>query len=157
MLFRSRMPSRVTQISLQFKQPPILLFDRLPDCGIMPSVLTLRIQPNEGISLEFGAKQPGPTLCVKPVTMDFCYSTAFGAKPADAYERLLLDCMLGDATLFARSDGVEQMWSLVMPVLKAWSNTPALQFPNYEAGTWGPKEADALLARDGRQWRRIEL
>ena len=109
----------------------------------MPSVLTLRIQPNEGISLEFGAKQPGPTLCVKPVTMDFCYSTAFGAKPADAYERRLLD--------------FEQMWSLVMPVLEAWSNTPALQFPNYEAGTWGPKEADALLARDGRQWRRIEL
>ncbi len=148
-----RLPARLTEITLQFKQPPIRLFRRLPDCGVPPTALTIRIQPEESISLEFGAKQPGAVICVKPVSMKFSYAEAFGAGAGDAYQRLLLDCMLGDATLFARRDGVEASWAIVQPILDAWESSPPAGIPTYPAGNWGPREADELLQRSGRSWR----
>ena len=150
-----RLPKRVTEIAIQFKQPPLLLFRRTPSSQIEPNLLTLRIQPNEGTSLKFGVKLPGPALQIRQVYMDFDYAASFGVELAEAYERLLLDCMLGDATLFARRDGVEAAWSLLEPLLEAWESTAARGFPNYEAGSWGPREADEFLHRDGRRWRRL--
>jgi glucose-6-phosphate 1-dehydrogenase len=150
-----RMAKRVTEITIQFKQPPLLLFDR-PGSGpcneIQPNLLKMRIQPDEGISLRFGAKVPGPETNVCPVVMDFQYATAFGVNSANGYERLLLDAMLGDQTLFAHRDGVEATWSLYTPVLQAWAKSKPRDFPNYTSGTWGPKAADGLLGRDGRRW-----
>jgi glucose-6-phosphate 1-dehydrogenase len=147
-----RMPARVTEVAIQFRRPPLALFR---NAGPMEAnLLTLRIQPDESISLSFGAKLPGPVVQVRPVTMDFNYESAFGVPSPEAYELLLLDCMLGDPTLFARKDTVEVSWSLVGPILKAWDNTPRTDFPNYAAGTWGPKEGDELLSRDGRAWRK---
>jgi glucose-6-phosphate 1-dehydrogenase len=148
-----RLPARLTEITLQFKQPPILLFGRLHDCGVPPTALTVHMQPAEGISLQFGAKEPGSAICVKPVSMNFSYSEAFGVKAADAYQRLLVDCMLGDATLFARRDGVETAWSLVQPIIDAWQSAPPAAIPVYRAGTWGPAEANELLGRSGRTWK----
>jgi glucose-6-phosphate 1-dehydrogenase len=147
-----RLPNRVTEIAIQFRRPPLTLFRKAG--AVEPNLLTLRIQPDESISLRFGAKLPGPVVQVHPVTMDFDYQRAFGVKPAEAYELLLLDCMLGDPTLFARRDSVEIAWSLVTPILRAWANGPCPDFPNYAAGSWGPKEADELLARDHRAWRK---
>ena len=149
-----RMAKRVTEITIQFRQPPLLLFDRLggPCNEIQPNLLTMRIQPDEGISLRFGAKVPGPETNVCPVVMDFQYATAFGVNSANGYERLLLDAMLGDQTLFAHRDGVEATWSLYTPVLEAWAKAKAKEFPNYTSGTWGPKAADGLIGRDGRRW-----
>ncbi|HYK38125.1 glucose-6-phosphate dehydrogenase [Alloacidobacterium sp.] len=150
-----RMAKRVTEITIQFKQPPLLLFDR-PGTGgcseIQPNLMVIRIQPDEGISLRFGAKVPGPETNVCPVVMDFQYATAFGVNSANGYERLLLDAMLGDQTLFAHRDGVEATWSLYTPVLEAWAKTKPRDFPNYTSGTWGPKAADGLIGRDGRRW-----
>jgi glucose-6-phosphate 1-dehydrogenase len=152
-----RMAERETEISIQFKQPPMLLFKDSIAAGkcseIQPNIISMRIQPNEGISLRFAAKVPGPTMQSCPVNMDFNYATAFGLSSANGYERLLLDAMLGDATLFARSDGVEATWSLITPILEDWAAHPPTDFPNYAAGSWGPQAADALLARDGRKWR----
>ncbi|HET9086028.1 MAG TPA: glucose-6-phosphate dehydrogenase [Acidobacteriaceae bacterium] len=152
-----RMAQRETEISIQFKQPPMLLFKDSIAAGkcneIQPNIISMRIQPNEGISLRFAAKVPGPTMQSCPVKMDFNYATAFGVSSANGYERLLLDAMLGDATLFAHRDGVEATWSLITPMLEAWASTPPKDFPNYSAGSRGPQAADALLARDGRQWR----
>ena len=153
-----RLAKRVTEIMIQFKQPPLLLFDRSADgpCNeIQPNVLTIRIQPDEGISLRFGAKVPGPDTNVCPVVMDFQYASAFGVNSANGYERLLLDAMLGDQTLFAHRDGVEATWALYTPVLEAWVKAKPRDFPNYRSGTWGPKAADGLIGRDGRQWHRI--
>ncbi|MDE3166899.1 MAG: glucose-6-phosphate dehydrogenase, partial [Acidobacteriota bacterium] len=150
-----RLPGRLTEITLQFKQPPILLFGRLHDCGVPPTSLTFHVQPAEGISLQFGAKLPGPAICVQPVSMNFSYAEAFGVKAAEAYQRLLVDCMLGDATLFARRDGVEIAWSLVQPILDAWQSGPPAAIPTYRAGTWGPTESDELLGRSGRSWREL--
>ncbi len=150
-----RLPRRVTEIAIHFKQPPLLLFGRTPADQLEPNVLSLRIQPDEGISLKFGAKLPGPALRLRSVSMDFSYASSFGTGSADAYERLLLDCMLGDATLFARRDGVEAAWSIVTPILEAWAAEPPEEFPNYAAGTWGPKEAQEFIERDGRRWRRL--
>jgi len=113
----------------------------------------LHIQPDEGISLQFGAKIPGAHVQVGSVTMDFQYSDYFGTEPSTGYERLLYDCMIGDATLFQRADMVEAGWSVVEPVLDVWRALPARTFPNYVAGSWGPKEADDLMKRDGRHWR----
>ncbi len=118
-----------------------------------PNALVLRIQPNEGVSMKFSAKVPGQTFNIRTVTMDFQYGTSFGKKSPDAYERLLLDAMLGDSTLFARGDMVEAAWELFMPILEVWQQS-ASHFPNYEAGAWGPKEADEFIERDGRRWRR---
>src|SRR6202007_2826659 len=134
--------------------PPMLLFDRLggPCNEIQPNLLVIRIQPDEGISLRFGAKVPGPETNVCPVLMDFDYATAFGVNSANGYERLLLDAMLGDQTLFAHRDGVEATWALFTPVLNAWAKSKPKDFPNYKAGSWGPKADDVLIGPDGRPW-----
>jgi glucose-6-phosphate 1-dehydrogenase len=153
-----RMHKRATEITIEFKQPPMLLFDRehRGSCeDIQPNLITMRIQPDEGISLRFGAKVPGPDMTVCPVNMDFNYSAAFGTSSSNGYERLLLDAMLGDATLFAHRDGVEATWELYTPVLDAWKAGKPLNLPNYAAGSWGPKEAAELLLRDGRQWKKL--
>jgi glucose-6-phosphate 1-dehydrogenase len=149
-----RLAKRVTEIAIQFKTPPISLFRQVGVVRQEPNALILRIQPDEGIALKFGAKEPGPTMKVDPVTMDFRYSEFFGASQPEAYERLLMDAMHGDSTLFARRDEVEAAWERVTPLLDAWRENPPLDHPNYEAGTWGPDAAVALLARDGRRWRR---
>jgi len=149
-----RMPKRVTEIAIQFKTPPIALFRKAGVLRQEPNILVLRIQPDEGIALKFGAKQPGPTMKVDPVTMDFRYSEFFGGSQPEAYERLLLDAIHGDSTLFARRDEVEAAWEHVTRVLDVWRDNPPLDHPNYEAGTWGPEAAVALLAREGRRWRR---
>jgi glucose-6-phosphate 1-dehydrogenase len=117
-----------------------------------PNRLLIRIQPEESIMLRFQAKQPGPTMRLSPVEMRFCYSEAFQAKPPEAYETLLLDVILGDATLFMRADQVEAAWSVVTPILKGWELAAPVDFPNYQAGTWGPEAAEALIAQDGRSW-----
>jgi glucose-6-phosphate 1-dehydrogenase len=148
-----RLAKRVTEIAVQFRAVPHLPFED-PEAGVDPNVLVLRIQPDEGISLRFGAKVPGPRIAIQSVKMDFLYGTSFGAQPAEAYERLLLDCLAGDATLFARADEVEAAWAIVTPLLQAWRATPASDFPNYESGTWGPAAAARLFGRSGGGWRR---
>lgn len=151
-----RLAKRVTEVTVVFKQPPMHLFkSNSSDDKIEPNVLSMRIQPDEGISLCFGAKIPGPTTNVRPVTMHFSYADAFGKSSANGYERLLLDAMLGDATLFAHRDGVEATWALFTPILEAWAKDQNTGFPNYTAGSWGPEAADALLAKDGRTWRKL--
>jgi glucose-6-phosphate 1-dehydrogenase len=153
-----RLAKRSTEITIQFKQPPMLLFDRAssgPCTEIQPNLITMRIQPDEGISLRFGAKVPSPDMTVCPVVMDFKYSAAFGTNSANGYERLLLDAMLGDATLFAHRDGVEATWELYTPVLEEWAATKPGDFPNYASGSWGPKAAHDLLGRDGRKWHKL--
>jgi glucose-6-phosphate 1-dehydrogenase len=153
-----RLKKRATEISIQFKQPPLLIFDRLAQSAacqvIKPNLLTIRIQPDEGIALRFGAKVPTtPAIDVCPVNMDFDYEAAFGKSSANGYERLLLDAMLGDQTLFAHRDGVETNWALYTPILEAWAAKNAETFPNYAAGSWGPECADHLIARGGHTWR----
>ena len=154
-----RLARRVTEISIQFKLPPQLLFKDAQKKGggegIKPNVLSMRIQPDEGITLQFGAKVPGPKMNISKVDMDFSYAEAFGQSSANGYERLLLDAMLGDATLFAHRDGVEATWSLMTPILEAWAKDPVKDLPNYAAGTWGPAAADAMLKTDGRKWRKL--
>jgi glucose-6-phosphate 1-dehydrogenase len=153
-----RLAKRVTEITVQFKQPPMLLF-KGSEChdsnAIKPNLISMRIQPDEGISLRFGAKLPGPSMDIAPVQMNFSYESAFGKSSANGYERLLLDAMLGDGTLFAHRDGVEATWALMTPILKAWVESPMKDFPNYAAGTWGPSAADALLESEGRKWRKL--
>ncbi len=151
-----RLPKRVTEISIQFKRPPLLLFRDTPVDRLRTNRLAIRIQPNEGISLRFGAKIPGPIMRVGAVEMDFSYMDYFGSTPSTGYERLLYDCMIGDATLFQRADMVEAGWCVIEPVLDVWKALPPRAFPNYAAGTWGPKEADELLTRDGQEWWKIE-
>src|SRR5579859_6724424 len=148
-----RLPKRTTEIVIQFRRAPFVLFRDTPVDKLTPNVLVMRIQPDEGISLQFGAKVPGAHVKVGGVTMDFQYTDYFGAEPSTGYERLLYDCMIGDATLFQRADMVEAGWAVVQPVLDVWTALPARNFPNYPAGSWGPKEADDLMARDQRQWR----
>jgi glucose-6-phosphate 1-dehydrogenase len=148
-----RLPQRTTEVAVQFKRVPSLLFRQTSIEQLTPNFLVLRIQPDEGISFQFGAKIPGPTVQMGSVNMDFCYADYFGSTPSTGYETLLYDCMIGDATLFQRSDNVELGWSVVTPILDVWNALPAREFPNYAAGTWGPKDANALLERDGRQWR----
>ena len=151
-----RTPKRVTEISIQFKQPPLLIFRDTPVERLRTNRLAIRIQPDEGISLRFGAKIPGPIMRVGAVEMDFNYVDYFGSTPSTGYERLLYDCMTGDATLFQRADMVEAGWSVIEPVLDVWKALPPRAFPNYPAGSWGPKEADELLERDGREWWKID-
>jgi glucose-6-phosphate 1-dehydrogenase len=152
-----RLAKRATEITIQFKQPPQLLFKNQSGAcrELQPNLITMRIQPDEGISLRFGAKVPSPNMEVCPVNMNFSYADAFGKSSANGYERLLLDAMLGDATLFAHRDGVEATWALLTPVLDHWANTKPKGFPNYAAGTWGPESGEELLARDGRTWRKL--
>ena len=149
-----RLPKRATEIAIQFKEVPHQLF-RDSTTEPEPNLLAMRIQPDEGIMLRFGAKVPGLGIDVRNVTMDFTYGSAFQSDSPDAYETLILDALLGDASLFTRADEVEEAWSIVDPILAAWAEMPAPDFPNYEAGTWGPEAADDLVAREGRRWRRI--
>ena len=148
-----RLQKHITEIAIHFKEVPHRLFND-SDSPLQPNVLVIRIQPNEGISLRFGAKLPGQAVRIRSVNMDFRYGSSFGVKPPEAYERLLLDCMLGDSTLYARRDMVERGWEIVTPILEAWKK-PATDFPNYEAGSWGPQAAFELIARDGRDWRKL--
>jgi glucose-6-phosphate 1-dehydrogenase len=149
-----RLAKRTSEIAVQFKGTPHLVFRRNPEILAEPNLLVLRIQPDEGMSLSFGAKLPGPELRIEPVEMDFDYGRAFGGEPPEAYERLLLDAMKGDGTLYARGDWVDMAWELLGPVLDAWAVGDPNKFPNYEAGTWGPAEANTLIERSGRRWRR---
>jgi glucose-6-phosphate 1-dehydrogenase len=149
-----RLPKRATEIAIQFKDVPHKLF-RESVTEPESNLLAIRIQPDEGIMLRFAAKIPGLGIDVRSVTMDFTYGSAFTVDSPDAYETLILDALLGDASLFTRADEVEEAWGIVDPIVDAWADGPAPEFPNYEAGTWGPPEADELLARDGRRWRRI--
>ncbi|MDX2232621.1 MAG: glucose-6-phosphate dehydrogenase [Leptolyngbyaceae cyanobacterium bins.349] len=150
-----RMPKKVSEIAIQFKEVPFLMFQSAAKQA-SPNVLAMRIQPNEGISLRFEVKTPGNSLRTRTVDMDFRYDTAFGQPNTDAYSRLLVDCMLGDQTLFTRGDEVEASWRLLTPLLEVWdAPAPPEVIPLYEAGTWGPVEAELLLNRDGRNWRRL--
>lgn len=148
-----RLPRRVTEIAIQFKQVPHLMFQSVGELDLSPNVITMRIQPDEGIALKFAAKVPGPSTQLRPVRMDFLYGSSFGEAGPDAYERLLLDAMLGDPTLFARRDEVETAWALMQPILNAWDDLAVPVYP-YESGTWGPSKADAMLRRENREWRR---
>lgn len=149
-----RLPRRVSEIAIQFKAAPTMIFADTPLNDLDPNVLAIKIQPDEGISLKFSSKTPGQSQ-IRPVTMDFRYGASFGVTSPEAYERLLLDCMLGDGTLFTRRDEVETSWALLTPILQAWAEGPPQPFPNYEAGSWGPAAADEFIARDGRSWRRL--
>ncbi len=148
-----RLARRVTEISVQFKKVPHSLF-HAPDGGITPNVLTLRIQPDEGIALRFTSKEPGQQTILRDVSMDFRYGSAFGSNTPEAYERLLLDSMRGEATLFTRRDEVEEQWEYIDRVFDAWASEGNTPPPVYPSGSWGPEQSDDLLARDGRRWRK---
>jgi len=150
-----RLPKRSTEIAIHFKQVPLSLFGRNEDNAIEPNLLALNIQPDEGISLRFGSKMPGPTIQIRPVNMDFRYGTSFGVPAPEAYERLILDCMLGEAALFTRNDEVEAAWTFVNRLLEGWAQSTIKSLPTYEAGTWGPSEAHDFIEREGRRWRRL--
>jgi glucose-6-phosphate 1-dehydrogenase len=148
--------AQTTQIVIQFRRAPFVLFRDTPVENLMPNQLVLHIQPEEGISLQFAAKVPGPIMSLGAVDMNFKYADYFGTQPSTGYERLLHDCMIGDATLFQRADMVEAGWCVVSPALDVWKALPPRNFPNYPAGSWGPREADELLERDGRHWRNFD-
>jgi glucose-6-phosphate 1-dehydrogenase len=153
-----RLPERTSEIKIQFRSPPVLMFGQQELEEKWPSVLVMRVQPDEGISLRFHVKTPGtanqltPEFEISPVEMDFSYAKVFGGETPPAYQTLLLDCMIGDATLFTRSDEVEVAWQVIDPLLKYLEKHPASSLPEYQSGTWGPKEADELLARTGTKW-----
>jgi glucose-6-phosphate 1-dehydrogenase len=148
-----RLPKRVTEIAVQFKKTPHHLFSHLPSDYLASNAIVIRVQPDEGISLKFSSKIPGSSLRMRPVTMDFRYGSSFGPRLADAYTRLILDCMLGDTTLYARGDSVEAAWSLITPIHEGWNSNGLSRVYEYPAGTWGPKEADEMIQADGRAWR----
>jgi glucose-6-phosphate 1-dehydrogenase len=150
-----RLAQRATEIVIQFRRTPFVLFRHTAVKNIETNRLVIHIQPDEGISLSFGAKVPGAVMRLGLVNMDFDYKTYFGVEHGTGYERLLRDCMAGDATLFQRADMVEAGWNVIQPILDVWHALPARGFPNYAAGSWGPVEAEDLLERDGRAWRRI--
>jgi glucose-6-phosphate 1-dehydrogenase len=150
-----RLPKRTTEIAIQFRRPPLEIFKRISASSVAPNLLIINVQPDEGISVRFEAKLPGTRMQLAPVMMNFRYGTAFGVDVPEAYETLLLDAMLGDPTLFARHDFVEASWALITPVHDAWQNAASTTIPTYEAGDWGPSEAAALIARDGRRWRTL--
>src|SRR5438874_8354298 len=151
-----RLPRRVSEVAIGFRRAPFVLFRKTPVERLTPNELVIRIQPDEGISLRFGAKIPGPLVRLGAVKMNFAYADYFGTTPSTGYERLLYDCMVGDATLFQRADMVDAAWTVVTPILDVWRALPPRNFPNYPAGTWGPKEAHDLLERDGNHWRDID-
>ena len=148
-----RLAEKVTEIAIEFKRVPHLLFKPLMAEEIRPNTLLISVQPSEGISLALQAKHPGPKLCMDRVMMDFNYRGAFRVPSPDAYERLLLDCLAGDQILFSRRDWVELSWSFLQPILEAWKDASAFSPPSYASGSGGPKEADELIERDGRRWR----
>ncbi|WP_346014621.1 glucose-6-phosphate dehydrogenase [Thiocystis violacea] len=151
-----RLPAQYTEIVIQYRRAPKIMFKNTDVEQMTPDRLVLRIQPNEGIQMSFGAKIPGPRMRVGTVNMNFCYADYFGNAPATGYETLIYDCMNGDATLFKHADTVEKGWEIVESVMDVWTALPARNFPNYAAGTWGPAAAGDLLKNDGRLWRRIE-
>jgi glucose-6-phosphate 1-dehydrogenase len=149
-----RLAKRATEIAIQFRDVPHRLFAEAAT-DPQPNLLAIRVQPDEGILLRFNSKVPGLGLGIRPVTMDFTYGAAFSADTPDAYETLILDAMLGDQSLYTRADEVEAAWAIVSPVHDAWLDSPPPEFPNYASGSWGPDEADELIQRDGRRWRRL--
>lgn len=151
-----RLAARDTEINITFKRAPFMLFRHTPVDQLTSNRLVMHIQPDEGVSLRFGAKVPGPILNLGAVDMEFDYEDYFGNMSATGYERLLHDCMMGEATLFQRADQVEAGWAVVAPIQEAWAKAPPPNFPNYDAGSWGPKEADELLERDGRKWEETQ-
>jgi glucose-6-phosphate 1-dehydrogenase len=149
-----RLPARVTEVALQFQRPPHFPIPTGQLTELEADALILRIQPNEGISLRFGAKVPGHSFRVRTASMDFSYDRTFPEESPEAYERLLLDALLGDPTLFIRTDEVEQCWRIVDPIIEHWANDPS-PIPTYEAASWGPTDADRLIGRSGRRWRNV--
>jgi glucose-6-phosphate 1-dehydrogenase len=149
-----RLNKRISEVAIQFKRPPLLLFKAHAVEAVNPNVLVMRIQPDEGVSLTFEVKPPGPDMVIKPLSLDFNYEQAFGNSPPEAYETLLEDCIEGDSTLFTRHDWVESAWALMDPIIQVWKLSKPKNFPNYDAGGWGPNEADEFIQRDGRRWRR---
>lgn len=147
-----RLPKRATEIAITFKPPPEVLFQR-PEKPGESNVLAIRIQPDEGTSLKINCKVPGQGILIQPVKMDFRYGSYFGIEPPEAYEKLILDFIIGDSTLFAREDEVQHSWKILTPILEYWASKQQTDFPNYQSGTWGPKAADALIERDGKRWR----
>jgi glucose-6-phosphate 1-dehydrogenase len=150
-----RLPKRETEIAVTFKRAPLALFQHLDPDAMTSNVLAMRIQPDEGMSLRIVAKVPGLGIDIQPVHMDFLYGSSFTRQSPEAYERLLLDVMMGDSTLFTRKDEVEAEWAIITPILEAWKKQAAPKFPNYEAGTWGPQAAVSLVERDGHMWRKV--
>jgi len=150
-----RLPKRTTEIAIQFRKPPLHIFKRVSGTHIAPNLLIINVQPDEGISIRIEAKLPGSRMQLATVMMNFRYCSAFGMAVPEAYETLLLDAMLGDPTLFARHDFVEDSWSLITPVHQAWAASAPRDLPAYEAGEWGPAEADAMMAAEGRRWRTL--
>lgn len=150
-----RLPKRITEIAIQFTQIPLSLFGQRDLASEAPNVLVLRIQPNEGITLFLGAKVPGNAMQIEPVEMRFNYEEAFGSTPPEAYERLLMDCLTGDATLFTRSDEVEEAWRITQEIIDAWEAEGLENLPIYEAGTPGPRAANFFISADNREWRKI--
>src|SRR5258706_5546284 len=149
------MAKRVSEIAIQFKRPPMLLFKNSAVDEVSPNVLVTRIQPDEGISLTFEVKSPGPDVNVRPLSLDCNYAESFGNVSPEAYETLLEDCIEGDSTLFTRHDWVESAWALMDPIIQVWSLSKPRNFPNYEAGSWGPRDADEFIQRYGRRWLRL--
>ena len=150
-----RMPKRASEIAVQFKDVPPILFNSDPAAPLEPNVLALRIQPDEGLSLRISTKLPGAKVRIFPVKMDFQYGSTFGQESPEAYERLLLDVMAGDATLFMRRDAVETSWMWIGNIIEAWERSGTRGLPKYQAGTWGPVEGDHLIQRDHREWRKL--
>jgi glucose-6-phosphate 1-dehydrogenase len=148
-----RLAATVSEIAVTFHRTPHMIFRRDPSSGLAPNDLVIRIQPDEGIALTVIAKTPGPDLKLAPVNLDFRYGEVFGGRPPDAYERLLLDAIHGDATLYARGDWVEQAWDILTPVMQGWAASSPPTFPNHEAGTWGPEEAARILTDPNGRWR----
>jgi glucose-6-phosphate 1-dehydrogenase len=150
-----RLPKRASEVAIQFKDVPQVLFNEHPEVPLEPTVLSLRVQPEEGLAMRIASKLPGPKVRIYPVKMEFNYSSSFGGTSPEAYERLILDVMAGDATLFMRRDGVEAAWQFVMPILDHWEKLHVRDLPEYQCGTWGPVEADRIIVPDGRQWRTL--
>jgi glucose-6-phosphate 1-dehydrogenase len=150
-----RLAKRASEIAVQFKDVPPVLFNAGPGSSLDPNVLALRIQPDEGLSMRISAKLPGPKVRIYPVKMDFHYGSTFGEQSPEAYERLMLDVMAGDASLFMRRDAVEASWAWIGSIFDAWSASGTRYLPEYGAGTWGPVEADRLVEADGREWRTL--
>ena len=145
----------MTEIAIQFKQVPLPLFNWQNTAGDFPNSLVMNIQPEEGITLSISAKKPGPINQIEPVELAFSYAKTFGANPPEAYERLLLDSLNGDATLFTRSDEVETAWAFTSEIVSAWENRPVRNLPVYESGTWGPVGIDEFIAETGHCWRNL--
>ena len=146
---------RATEIVVRWKDVPCVLFNEQQGGRLKSNMLVLRIQPNEGFALRTNAKVPGSGMEIRDVHMDFDYNQSFGSEPPEAYERLLHDALIGDGTLFTRRDETEAAWTIVTSILEGWRHLPPPEFPNYEAGTWGPRAARDLIARDGRAWARL--